>query len=145
VASVRRVIAVTAGLSAAGLVVGAAVGAVVAGAFIALSLLTASGGVWNVGTTLAASAIYGGALGMVLGPIAAWLLMRHVPIGRALGETALGTAIGSFLGLLLVWFPVLLIPFPPLTLALAGFAAAAVRLRVMHRKKDAVATLPSGD
>ena len=144
-ASVRRVIAVTAGLSAAGLVVGAAVGAIVGGAFIALTLLTAKGGAWNVGATLAASAMYGGALGMVLGPIAAWLLMRHVPIGRALGETALGTAIGSFLGILLVWFPVLLIPFPPLTLALAGFAAAAVRLRVMHRKKDVVATLPPGD
>ena len=142
-ASVRRVLAVTAGLAVAGLVVGAVVGVVVAGAFIALSLLTTTGGVWNVGSTLLFSAMFGGALGMVLGPIAAWLLMRHVPIGRALGQTAIGTAIGSFLGLVLVMFPVLLIPFPPLVLGLAGFAAAAVRLRLTHRKKDAVVVLPS--
>ena len=144
-ASVRRVLAVTGGLAVAGLVVGAVVGVGVAGAFIALSLLTRSGGVWNVGSTLLFSAMFGGALGLVLGPLAAWLLMRHVPIGRALGQTALGTAIGSFLGLLLVMFPVLLIPFPPLVLGLAGFAAAAVRLRITHRRKDVVPTLPADD
>ena len=145
-ASVRRVLAVTAGLAVAGLVVGALTGVVVAGAFVTVSMLTGSGGgVWNVGSTLLFSGMFGGALGMVLGPLAAWLLMRHVPIGRAMWQTALGTAIGSFLGLLFLSFLALLIPAPPLILGLAGFAAAAVRLRITHRKRDTAVVLPSED
>jgi hypothetical protein len=140
VASVRRVLAVTAGLAAAGFVVGAVLGGIVVGAALVMSGLAP----WesDVALSWAGAAAMGGLLGMLLGPIAAWLLMRHVPIGRALGETALGTAIGSLLGLLLASSIGLFIPIPPLTLALVGFAAAAVRLRVTHRKKDAVVVLP---
>ena len=139
-ASVRRVLAVTAGLAVAGFLVGFILGAIVLGAAIAMSGLAP----WQSDVVLswAAAAAIGGLLGMVLGPTAAWLLMRHVPIGRALGETALGTAIGSLLGLLLASSVGLVIPFPPLTLALVGFGLAAVRLRVTHRKKDAVVALP---
>src|SRR5688500_19319293 len=80
-----------------------------------------------------------GLLGLVLAPLAAWTLMRHVPLWRALGETALGTALGGILGYLVpidAWpFP---FPFvPPLLLALVGSVDAALRLRLTHRVKTA--------
>ena len=80
-----------------------------------------------------------GLLGLVLAPLAAWTLMRHVPLWRALGETALGTALGGIAGYLIPaqsWpFP---FPFvPPLLFALLGFVLAALRLRLTHRVKTA--------
>jgi hypothetical protein len=99
----------------------------------------------DAGIVIGIAAGVGGGLGLVLAPAAAWLLMRHVAIGRALAETALGSAVGAFLGFLLTPATGLIIPYPPLTLALFGFTAAAVRLRVMHRKKGAVAILPSDE
>jgi F0F1-type ATP synthase assembly protein I len=59
--------------------------------------------------------------------------MRHVPLWRAIAETALGTLIGYAVG----WFfPVVLggMPAAPLIFALLGFTAAAVRLRVTRRR-----------
>lgn len=40
----------------------------------------------------------GAGTGAVLGPAAAFLLLRHVPLGRALGWTATGTALGAVVG-----------------------------------------------
>ena len=139
-ASVRRVVAVTAGLAATGLVVGAVLGAVVEGAALMLVGHEVSGRDAAIVVGVAAAA--GGVLGLLLAPTAAWLLMRHVPIGRALAETALGTTLGAFVGFLLTPSTGLIIPVPPLSLALVGFTAAAVRLRFMHRKKDTVPNLP---
>ena len=78
------------------------------------------------------AALFGGLLGAVLAPIAAFTLMRHVPIWRAIVETALGTTVGVAIGLLLgprmgyagLW---------PVGLGLLGFLAAAIRLRLTHR------------
>jgi len=138
----RRIIAVTAGLSVVGFLLGAVLGALLFGA--------ASVVVAGVRPTLAlpvVSAAMGcGALGLVLAPLAAWTLMRHVPLWRALGETALGTALGGIVGYLVpadAWpFP---FPFvPPLLLALVGFVLAALRLRLTHRAKTVVAPADAG-
>jgi hypothetical protein len=59
--------------------------------------------------------------------------MRHVPVWRAILETALGTALGAALGLSAAWLAGV-IPGPgffwPLAVGLAGFVAAALRLRL---------------
>ncbi len=123
------------GLSAAGAVVGAALGGLSLGALLLLH------GVWgdigDVSVPLIAGGVFGGLLGggllgSVLAPVAAWTLMRHVPLWRAIGETALGTVIGVAVGDLLG--PWLGRPAPwEMVFALLGFTAAAIRLRLTHR------------
>jgi hypothetical protein len=69
----------------------------------------------------------GGALGAVLLPIAGLTVLRYVPLGRALAETILGTAIGGALGVQFLgqgW----------LVGALAGFGVAAVRLWALAKR-----------
>ena len=127
----RRILAVTAGLSVTGFVLGAVLGALLFGAAAAL----AAGARSDLEFPVIGAALRFGLLGLVLAPLAAWTLMRHVPLWRALGETALGTALGGIAGYLVPahsWpFPS---PFaPPLLLALLGFVLAALRLRVTHR------------
>ena len=129
----RRILAVTAGLSLTGFLLGAALGALIFGA----ASMIAAGIRSNLALPVLAAALGCGALGLVLAPLAAWTLMRHVPLWRALGETALGTALGGIAGYLVPaesWpFP---FPFaPPLVLALLGFILAALRLRLTHRVK----------
>jgi len=136
-ARLRRIIAVTAGLSAVGFLLGAALGAAIFGA----ASVVAAGVRPSFTLPVLNAALGCGVLGLVLAPLAAWTLMRHVPLWRALGETALGTALGGIVGYLIPaesWpFP---FPFiPPLLFALVGFVVAAVRLRLSHRAKPAVA------
>lgn len=133
----RRIIAVTAGLSAVGFLLGAALGALLFGVANAIGAGITS----SFRLPVLNAAMGCGVLGLVLAPLAAWSLMRHVPLWRALGETALGTALGGIVGYLVPthsWpFP---FPFaPPLLLALAGFVVAAVRLRISHRAKSVAA------
>lgn len=133
-ARLRRIIAVTAGLSVVGFILGAALGALIFGA----ASIVAAGVRPTLALPVVSAAMGCGALGLVLAPLAAWTLMRHVPLWRALGETALGTALGGIIGYLVPsdsWpFP---FPFlPPLLLALAGFGVAALRLRLAHRVRS---------
>jgi hypothetical protein len=117
---------VTLALSAVGAVVGAALGA--------LALWGLSIAIRNPHSLelIPAAAGFGGMLGFVLAPVSAWTLMRHVPLWRAIVETALGTAIGVAAGWVLgprlgyaaLW---------PIGFGLVGFAAAAIRLRLTHR------------
>jgi hypothetical protein len=131
----RRIIAVTAGLSIVGFLLGAVLGGLIFGA----ASMIAAGVRPTLVLPVLGAALGCGVLGLVLAPLAAWTLMRHVPLWRALGETALGTALGGIIGYLVpvdAWpFP---FPFvPPLLFALAGFVIAALRLRLTHRVKTA--------
>ena len=77
--------------------------------------------------TLAFSAVVGAALGLLLGPLAGFGLLRRVPLGRAI----LGTGVGTVLGFLAGW------PFPvnPFYTSVAGFALAAVFLQWRYRPR----------
>jgi hypothetical protein len=120
---------VTLAVSAVGAVVGAALGALT---LLGLAIAVASSRVLQ-GGGLADAASLGSVIGAVLAPVAAWTLMRHVPVWRAILETALGTALGTGLGLIAAWLAGA-IPglgmFWPLASGLAGFVAAALRLRL---------------
>ena len=136
---VRRILAVTAGLSVTGFLLGAALGALLFGA----ASVIAAGIRPALALPVLSAALGCGILGLVLAPLAAWTLMRHVPLWRALGETALGTALGGIAGYLVPaesWpFP---FPFvPPLLGALLGFVLAALRLRLTHRVRTPPAPL----
>ncbi len=116
-----RIAAVTAGLVAAGALVGALVG-VLAFTVWMLPLADLPRPYRELAAALPFVGMYGAAMGAVLGPVAAWLLMRRVPLWKAIGGTALGTLAGSLLGLVgdgMMGFPG----------ALLGFAAAAMALR----------------
>ena len=122
----RRVLVITAALAGMGAVVGS-----VLGLLLMAAILTVTREAWSA-TGLFMGAALGAASGSVLAPIAAWTLMRRVPIWRAIVDTAVGTTIGAGLGLL---------PQPrftvvaayPILLGLLGFTAAALRLRLFYR------------
>jgi hypothetical protein len=130
----RRIVAVTLALGA----VGAVVGAVLAVLSLA-GVLLAIGRFYLAPGPFLFVAGFGAALGFVLAPLAAWTLMRYVPLWRALVETALATAVGIAIGSLvgpvrggdLLW---------PVTLGLAGFGAAALRLRAKFRDAERAAS-----
>jgi hypothetical protein len=82
-------------------------------------------------------AMVGAALGAVLGPISAWLLMRHVPIGLALAGTALGTLIGAVIGIFVNELG------GALAFGLGGFAVAAIALWLMTPRGSRAAA-PTG-
>lgn len=118
---IARIAAVTAGLAAAGAGAGAVVGVLIT----AMWLLSAGGGLallLNLDAVLFIGA-YGAAIGAVLGPLAAWLLMRHVPLWKAVGGTALGTLAGGALGLLFAG------PVGGLLFGLLGFGMTVAYLR----------------
>jgi hypothetical protein len=127
---VRRIAAVTAGLAAAGAAAGALVG-------VGIGLL----GVLIAGSSAADAefftfaALFSAAVGAVLGPATAWLLMRHVPFGRAIGATALGTVAGALVGMM--------VPGPFFLYGgLIGFALGAVSVRLLTPRRAARAAIP---
>jgi len=135
---ISRVLAVTAGLVGLGAVAGAIAGAVVA------LLVGVVSDIPEPATTAMLGAAFGAPMGAVLLPIAGWLLMRRVPIGRALLMTMLGTIAGGLVG----WF----MPAPGnadrvnLTLGcgVVGFAIAVFVLRraAARRNQSAADTVP---
>lgn len=78
--------------------------------------------VWGV------AGIVGAACGAVLLPLAGFTLLRYVPLGRALAETIVATALGGVVGVQF-WDEQWL--FGPL----AGFGLAAIRLWALTRRK----------
>jgi hypothetical protein len=85
-----RIIVATLGLSAAGAIFGglaAAIAVVLWGTIVTGDLPFALDAMVFAGTV-------GAGLGAVLGPVAAWGLLRHVPLGIAV----LGATLGAFLG-----------------------------------------------
>jgi hypothetical protein len=120
---------VTAVLAVAGAVIGAVCGA----------LLMAVADVIHFGTASlrdpiaeGVAAEVGALLGGVLAPVASFLLMRHVPLWRAIAETTLGACAGALLGLLLGRVGKLEILWG-LIGAVVGFLVAAVRLRIVSK------------
>jgi len=91
----RRILAITSGLLIVGSLLGAFAGAAVAG-IVGLVL----DGSAPDPELLRFGATFGAPLGGVLLPLAGWVLMRHVPLGRAFLGTAIGTVAGGVLG----WF-----------------------------------------
>ena len=96
-ARARRIGVVAVGLAA----VGAAAGGVLAALATVGLLVVARGpraltGGWDV---IGVFALIGAAVGAVLAPFAALVLLRHVPLGRALTATALGTVAGAAVGI----------------------------------------------
>lgn len=87
-------------------------------------------------------AAYGAAIGVVLAPVASWTLLRPVPLGRAIVETAIGTLLGAVLG-----FPIYMVG--PVLGGVIGFGAAALHLRLVVAPRIARArstvVLPAGD
>ena len=119
-----RIALVTAGLAAAGAVFGTLAGMVVLGTW----MIVADVGEISLSSLpmfLALSVFCGGGAGAVLGPLAAWLLMRHVPLWLAVGGTTLGTLAGGSLGLMTTGNPV-----AAMLLGAAGFGLSAVALRL---------------
>ncbi|HVE79890.1 MAG TPA: hypothetical protein VNA89_13575 [Gemmatimonadaceae bacterium] len=120
----KRIAAVCGGLAVAGAAVGAVFG-MIALAVFALSYADSGAGMsaGEVAEVLAFVATVGGALGAVLAPAVWWACLRHVPLGRAIGGTALGAAGGALVAGLAA--PMHVIPFTAV-----GFLAAAVYMRV---------------
>ncbi|MFL5381445.1 MAG: hypothetical protein ACJ8GN_02850 [Longimicrobiaceae bacterium] len=121
--SPARILAVTAALVAGGALFGGLAGA------IAITLVLALFGTFEWGLLLLAARM-GATLGAVLLPIAGWLLLRRVPLWRALTGTIVGTVVGSLVGLALgfLLYPLGIIVGPVLG-AILGFLFAATRLR----------------
>lgn len=67
--------------------------------------------------------ISGGFIGVVLGPLVAWVLMRNVPLWLAIGGTTLGTAVSGGLVLLVTNHP-----FGGMLASIFGFMATAASL-----------------
>jgi hypothetical protein len=139
----RRILAVTAGLVVFGAAAGAIAGALVAIFAIAFSLGPLEAldlDLIGFGATL------GAPLGGLLLPAAGWLLMRRVPLGRAMLGTMLGTIAGGLIG----WFtPFLLDQFyRTLVAGFLGFVLAVVTLRRAasrsERASAQVADVPAG-
>ncbi len=128
--TLKRFAAVTAGLAAAGFAVGAGLSAVVAAVVIA-----SVGGMRDLveyGEYVLAAGLWGGGVGAVIGPAAAWLLMRHVPLWKAIGGTAAGTLAGIGLAFLVIELPfgeTLVDGLRIYLYPLLGFGAAAIALR----------------
>ena len=130
VVSPTRVLGVTVGLAAAS----AVAGSFVANAVIAVALLVSQGpiAVFRDPFVYAIAGAVGAACGFFCGPVAAWTLLRKVPLGRAILEPSIAAAIGGALGLTLldtrgIWAPI--------GGAVAGLLLAAIRLRREYRKK----------
>jgi hypothetical protein len=123
----RRAVVVTLALSITGAIVGSGLG-VLAMSFLGL-FREGLGGLLNASVLFPVGAMFGALAGASLGPAAGWILLRRVPLGRAIAHTAAGTAIGVIAGyglgpvlhLGLLW---------PIALGVLGFLAAAVRLRL---------------
>ncbi len=139
---IRRIVAITLGLSAIGAVVGAVLG-IEAMSFLGL-VGTGTRLVPGIASFLPIAAVFGACAGVILAPIAAWTLMRRVPIWKAIAGTALGTTVGVVAGYLLggaydSGLPWLFIG------GFIGFLVAALVLRFRRSKRVALVGELSGE
>lgn len=129
VPSARRVIPSRVALVALGLIPAGAVAGALAGALGAMIWLAAAEGFLAapVPLLLGVGGILGAILGAVILPVAGFTLLRYVPLGRALAETIVATALGGAIGVQVLgaWW---------LAGPLAGFGVAAARLWALARR-----------
>jgi hypothetical protein len=116
----KRIILVTAGLSATGAAAGALIGSVLTP--LSLLLMGMRQPLWEILDVAAFGGVVGACVGAVLAPAMAWMILRHVPIGRAIAETGVGTMIGGLVGAALGG------PSISFLLGVSGFVVAALRL-----------------
>jgi hypothetical protein len=134
-----RILAVLAGLLLTGAVIGAVVGAA------ALAIGTAimgpgPGGADDAVALYVGTLVRGGALGAAIGavaaPLAGFLLLRSVPLGRAVGWTTLGAVVGGATGSFLRTADS---PAPmPVVGAVLGFLLVALVLRLRAPARSGV-------
>ena len=131
--SPRRVVAVTFGLVGAGALFGGIAGGIAL--LIAWvpteGLPSTAAEVWGA---LGLGAVYGAPIGAIIGPPTAWLLLRHVPLGRLFMGTAAGTIVGGVFGWLIPSTESLDQPMNALLCAFSGFLAAALFMRISARR-----------
>lgn len=126
-----RIAAVTAGLVATGAVVGAAVGVLMMSLLLlVLGFIEGVPELWEALGLLLLGACFAAPVGAVLGPIVAWLLMRHVPLWKAVRGTALGTIAAGTVGMLAGG------PLGSLALGLLGFGTAALSLCIHTPRRE---------
>lgn len=122
-----RILAVTLGLVVAGAVFGGLAGA----AALAISLvLSQDYGHLREPRLFAAAASIGALLGAACAPLAGWLLLRQIPLGRAFAGLTVGATLGGVVG----WFlPRSFVRGDAILITAAlGFLGAAVILRIWH-------------
>jgi hypothetical protein len=133
--SPSRVLAVTGGLLLAGGVVGGLVGGGLLGIFASIGKVAGETGLPPL-RLFAIAAGVGALIGALTGPPLAWLLLRRVPIGKALLHTGVGSVIGGLLGGVITftgiagrnafaWF---------FAAVFAGYVGAALRLWLISRR-----------
>jgi len=129
VPSPRRLIPSRVALVALGLIPAGAAAGALAGALGAMIWLAAAAGLHATAVPflLGVAGIFGAILGAVILPVAGFTLLRYVPLGRALAETIVATALGGAIGVQLLgaWW---------LAGPLAGFGVAATRLWALARR-----------
>jgi hypothetical protein len=113
-----RIALVTAGLVVAGGVFGT-----VAGTLVLLVWQLPAGG-FSLKGALSLGVFFGGGLGALLGPLAACTVMRHVPLGLAVGGTTLGTFASGGLALVVTGSPLF-----GIAAGVAGFTFTAAALQ----------------
>ena len=127
--SARKILSVTAILAAFGAICGAVSGALVGFVLGVVRL----GRPVELGAMMMLTGAGGGALlGAVLAPITGWVLLRHVPLGRAMGYATLGTTAGATIGLFNA-------PNGWIYGGLIGFALTAIWLRLFTKSTPRVA------
>ena len=127
--SARRVIPSRVALVALGLIPTGAVAGALAGGLGAMIWMAAADGLHAAPDpfVLGVAGVVGAVLGAVILPVAGFTLLRYVPLGRALVETIVATALGGAIGVQLLgaWW---------LVGPLAGFGVAATRLWALARR-----------
>jgi hypothetical protein len=140
---VGRAVTITLSIALVGAIIGGVVGA---GLFAA-----GEGLIWiravdfDRGVAIVQGAAGGATLGAVLAPLTAWGFLRRVALGKALLHTTVGTTIGAAVGLIADRAGLTPKSFVPAILlsAVAGFLAAAIRLRLVTRTRARVQGMQS--
>ena len=123
---IGRVAAITGLLGVLGGVAGALGGALIMAIFTRFSGLPEI----PLATLLGAAGGVGFTFGLVAGPALGWTLLRHVPLWRAVGETAAAAGIAATVALVLsAGTPAAILGWPA-----AAALAAALRLRWSHSR-----------